>query len=128
MPEASDTQPSSPGAVLMAALFSANLERVRLAVKRGASVDDPTAIGLRPLEIAVRPGAGPIVDFLFEQGATYPESTHGGRTLLIQAKANNAIDVVEALKRHGATPGLTDGLLVMALRLKKRRRQKAGTA
>ncbi|MEL7061690.1 MAG: ankyrin repeat domain-containing protein, partial [Acidobacteriota bacterium] len=87
---------------LFHAISSGDVEAVRAAVDRGASVDQTWFGDGSPLIVAARQGDLEIVEFLVQSGADLDRAVSGDGTALVQAVRHDHREVVESLLRAGA--------------------------
>jgi len=100
---------TSEGTTLLM-MASADIEKVRLLVDRGADVNRAAKTGFTPLMVALnRRGASPVARLLLDRGAHVqpadPKPVHGASPLFYAAWAGN-LDAARVLVERGASPSM----------------------
>lgn len=107
---ASPGLPDDPEARLHDAVLFGDLERVKVLIAEGVSLD--SEYGMRsdtPLMIAAACGRLEIVEYLVREGADIDKQGGNGRSALIWATIKDHLDIVKSLLAHGADTDLHDG-------------------
>jgi N-acyl-D-amino-acid deacylase len=91
-------------------MASADIEKVRLLVDRGADVNGAAKTGFTPLMVALnRRGASPVAQLLLDRGARVqpadPKPVHGASPLFYAVWSGN-LDAARALVERGASPNV----------------------
>ena len=95
--------PGADATPLAWAIWHQDVEAATGLLKRGAPVDEPTRLGVRPLHLAIQNEDVAAVRLLLAHGAD-PRSTDGtGETCLMMAARLGRLDIVDALLAAGAS-------------------------
>ena len=101
---------------LFKATYKNDLDAVKAAVAAGADVSRLDPLGQSAVGLAVFHSNAGMLQFLFDQGAAFPENSFGGRTFWIQAKAKGMDEIQPLLIGHGVRPKCSDYIVALIFR------------